>query len=118
MKKIIFSILILLSLNSKAQIDTLNQIVIANAGEVIESQNYILNFTLGEFMVETFNSGQSILSQGFHQVDSLISTSIREISGFKHEIIAYPNPTQDFITLEFNFIKQRSIEIHLLNLIF
>lgn len=116
MKRLILPILVLTILNIKAQnIDTLNQIVISNAGEVLESENYVLNFTLGEFAIETLESDETMLTQGFHQTDPSDSISVvaTQAVSFDTEIIVYPNPFQNVINIEMNFLNGRSIEIRL-----
>ncbi|MEI6489153.1 MAG: T9SS type A sorting domain-containing protein [Bacteroidota bacterium] len=67
-----------------------------------------LTATLGETMVTTYFSSNSILTQGFEQPDTLLTTSISDISSslsFK----SYPNPTHDFVYIEGNNSDAKNI---------
>lgn len=111
MKRLIPPILILISINLNGQIDTLNQSVISNSGETFESNNYIVNFTIGEVVTETLDNNDKILSQGFHQPNEEMVTSVKVLKGFGEEIRLYPNPTSNEIKLEFHLPQSEKVEI-------
>jgi hypothetical protein len=74
--------------------------VIASSGEHFENGSVQLSWTLGEIVVDTYNSGGNILTQGFHQPELLI-TSIEELSELDLTVNIFPNPAADFINIEF-----------------
>ena len=116
MNRLILPILILLSVNLNGQIDTLNQSVISNSGETFESNSYIINFTIGEVVTETLENNDKILSQGFHQPNDEIVTSVNELNGFGDEIRVYPNPTSNEVKLEFKLSQSEKLQISFFNI--
>ena len=72
--------------------------VIATAGKSFSTPTETLDFTIGEMMSSSLTDGNITLAQGFHQ-PSILFVSIEkpdpEIS-FR----LYPNPTEQFITIE------------------
>ena len=110
-KTIIFSCVILVSSNVNTQIDTLNQSVISSAGEILKSENYIINFTLGEFATQTLTMSDKIISQGFHQTgtDIINSSSEEELPS----VIIYPNPTTDIIHIDLSELISRDLVLTL-----
>lgn len=74
--------------------------VVASAGEHFENGNVQLSWTLGEIAVSTYDNGGNILTEGFHQPELLI-TSIEEVSELDMMVNIFPNPTSDFINIEF-----------------
>jgi hypothetical protein len=113
MNKLIALFILLISSNLSGQIDTLNQIVMATSGEVLQSDNYILNFTLGEVVTGNFETPNTFLAQGFHQPDSLMIVSVASINPFDGTIIIYPNPTTNLINVEVKLLQQEELEINL-----
>src|ERR1044071_8112875 len=89
---------------SKAQ--DLDQNVIASAGGVDKTSKISLEWTLGEFAVETITTAKNLYTQGFHQpiltVKSYYSTPKAESS---HDILSMykvslaPNPVQSFVNV-------------------
>ena len=99
--RIIYTFLVVLLLNNLyAQTETINSpFVISNAGDTWIQNDYILCFTLGELVIETFIQQETILTQGFHQEDYHI-TQIIETNN--HNISIYPNPTKNIININCN----------------
>ena len=56
-----------------------------------------MDYTLGEIAIATFTSGNTILTQGFHQGILKVTTSVENID-IKTKV--YPNPTTNFIIIE------------------
>jgi hypothetical protein len=88
-----------------AQAQELSPSVISSGGEVTKTPGISLEWTLGEFAVETISAGKKIYTQGFHQpilnVRSFHSPpsfeSSKKHTGFN--ILVSPNPTQSFINI-------------------
>jgi hypothetical protein len=74
------------------------QIVLSTAGEEFTSPSGKLSWTIGEPVIETFSSGNNILTQGFEQ-DYLNLLSTQELSQF-NGIRVCPNPTSDLLQIE------------------
>lgn len=71
--------------------------VISNGGHYQKTGSISLEWTLGEFMVETLNGPTNKITQGFHQTNiTVVSTSNPGIEGLS----VYPNPFIDQIVIE------------------
>ena len=71
---------------------------ISVAGAYTETDDVHLSFTVGEMVGNTTRSNGLILTQGFEQ------SKIKVVLGFGHndfalDVVAYPNPTRDGVTL-------------------
>jgi hypothetical protein len=71
--------------------------VIASAGEHYDNGTVQLSWTLGEVMVDTYDNGTNILTQGFHQTE-LTVTSIEENLA-EVTMNLYPNPTAEYLNI-------------------
>ena len=78
--------------------------VLASSGDSYSSGNVIMDFTLGEIVVETFQPTMTplpltynILTQGFHQGILKVTTSVENLA---IETKVYPNPTTQFLIIE------------------
>jgi len=78
----------------------IEQELISNSGDSYKNQNYQLDWSLGEVVTETYISEGIVVTQGFHQ-STLIISSVQDFSDFAGNISVYPNPTSDFLTLEY-----------------
>ncbi len=77
---------------------SLSQSVVASSGGNGTGEGISIQWTIGETFTETLQGDALILTQGFHQTD-LIVTSIDEISGVEVEILAFPNPATEHVTI-------------------
>ena len=93
-KKITTLVLCLCSIIIQAQ----QQEVISSLGSYMENSSGSIEMTIGECVTKTHITANSILTQGFHQTN-LTTTVIMEIAGLDFEIMAYPNPVMESITL-------------------
>lgn len=91
-----FTLIIFSYLQSEAQINPSQ--VISNSGGTFSNANYTMDFTIGEIVIDEIGNGAKF-TQGFHQGDLAIITSIEEIDFL---IKLYPNPTISSFTIEFN----------------
>ena len=71
--------------------------VVSSSGASYSNGGVIMDFTLGEIVIETFSNNANILTQGFHQGIIKIVLSVSDID-IKTKI--YPNPTTNFIIIE------------------
>ncbi|HOY39504.1 MAG TPA: hypothetical protein PLK75_09415, partial [Bacteroidales bacterium] len=69
-----------------------SQEVISNAGCSAENQSISVNYTIGEPIVETFNSDDFVVTQGFNQpIITITAVEIAQCPDFSIQI--FPNPT-------------------------
>ena len=71
--------------------------VISISGGSYSNGNIIIDYTLGEIVVETYTNSTTILTQGFHQGVIDVSTELVNID-IKTKV--YPNPTTNFLIVE------------------
>ena len=81
---------------STANAQHLSPSVIGSAGGSFSTANAIIDMTVGEVVIETFNNN-TILSQGFHQGIIKVETVVTEIT---ETVKVYPNPTTSILTIE------------------
>lgn len=72
--------------------------VIASAGEHYDNGSVQLSWTLGEVMIDTYDNGNNIVTQGFHQTQLTVTAIEREIVDIDMNI--YPNPTSEFLNID------------------
>ena len=77
---------------------TISRDVVGSAGDHFSAVNGQLEWTLGEVSIETFNSGTSQITQGFHQTNLIISSLGEE--GERSEIQVYPNPVTSVLHIK------------------
>ncbi len=73
------------------------QEVVATSGDNFSAGDLAISWTLGEAVIETFENGQLVLTQGFHQ-PSLMITSVEGTVG-KTMVSVFPNPVLNAITI-------------------
>ena len=71
--------------------------VVSSSGDSYSNGGVIMDYTLGEIVIETFSNTANILTQGFHQGDLKVTTAVVNLD-IKTKI--YPNPTTNFIIIE------------------
>tara|TARA_Y100000588_G_C13946498_1_gene792357 strand:+ start:77 stop:544 length:468 start_codon:yes stop_codon:yes gene_type:complete len=71
--------------------------VISSSGNTYFNGNIIMDYTLGEVVIETHLNGPTILTQGFHQEILKVTTQVENID-LTTKI--YPNPTTSFLIIE------------------
>ena len=96
--KIGTSLLLLCWLCKTGQAQSISRESISVAGAYTETDDVHLSFTVGEMIANTSRSSHLILTQGFEQ------SKIKVVLGFGHkdfelDMVAYPNPTRDVVTL-------------------
>ncbi len=100
MKKIILIVIMTLGFNI-AYSQSIELSVISTSGEYFQGTNATLSWTLGEPVIETYSNGNAILTQGFQQSNYIIN-SINNLTADAFQINIYPNPSTDFINIDFS----------------
>ena len=76
-----------------------SQKLLTGSGGDYSSQGLNMEFSLGEIMIESYEDGSNIMTQGLHQ-GFLRLTAINE-HAVNSEIIIFPNPTKDWLKIDF-----------------
>ncbi len=114
MKKLIFIFTFILA-TSVAFSQSIDRQVISSTGGYSEAGNISVSYTVGEPMVETFEAGTIVLTQGFQQPDAS-PVGMEDInSGIS--ILAYPNPTEGEIILDFTTTREMELSIGLMDVL-
>jgi hypothetical protein len=79
---------------------TLTPQVFANAGTSMTGPSGGLDFTIGEVATSSLTSGSDALTQGFHQ-PNIVIVGVEQFVDV-YTINLYPNPVQQFVTIETN----------------
>jgi len=74
--------------------------VISTSGDYYKNTSASLSWTLGECVTETLVTVNTKLTQGFQQT-SYIITAFDDAAANNMKICIYPNPTTNFINIEF-----------------
>ena len=75
------------------------QEVISSAGSFFENSSGSISFTIGECISSSLSSTSIILTQGFQQ-SKLNIVGIPNNKFLDYEIMAFPNPVKEFVTLK------------------
>ncbi len=81
----------------------LSPTVIASAGSYSEAGGISLSWTLGEIAVSTLQQGGITLTQGFQQ--AYTEGVGFDLDPIRWQIIAYPNPVNDELKLQFDVLE-------------
>jgi len=92
----------------------INPSVLASAGESSSTNNFQLDWTLGEVAVTTLRNSDSQITQGFHQPDYLI-TSLVNIHPNIGSIDIFPIPATDFVNVNVQLNQPQAINYLLYN---
>ena len=113
---LIFSVISLIAVN--AQNPSLSREVIAAGGDFFVSPVGSLSWTLGETVIETFESNaiNIILTQGFQQPDEL-PVGIRQLSSGNVFVNLYPNPSVHFVRLDIKHDSNSKIRVELVDIL-
>lgn len=86
---------------------TFAQEVVSSAGKSQNNSGYEVSWTIGEPVIKTLSTGNTILTQGLHQT-KLTITSIEEIANLKNVVSVFPNPTHQFAVVKFNQLSEQN----------
>jgi hypothetical protein len=89
------------------------QDVIATAGGFNSTSGVSVSWTLGETIVPTYSSPNTILTQGFQQLITV--KTIEENLELQVTISLYPNPTSDVIKIVFDKPVEEEVQVCLFN---
>ncbi len=90
-----------------------NVSVIATAGGTSKGSNVILEWTVGEPVVETVSNGAAVYTQGFHQPILQVQRwkNENDVAIIKSSIRVYPNPTAAVVNIQLE--KSLKVPLHI-----
>ena len=109
MKKTIIMLQILLLTSVFALCQSLSFELVSSSGDQFINSSYELEWSIGEIQTESYSQTSQILTQGFHQ-NTYIITTIEQSSELKFDVLAYPNPTSDFVNLKIQDSKVDNLQ--------
>ena len=74
------------------------------------------SYTVGQTVYGTYTGSNGSVAQGIQQTYDITALLGAEISAIKLELVAYPNPTQETLTLKINNYKNESLTYQLYDL--
>ena len=72
--------------------------VIASAGEHFDNGTTQLSWTLGEVVIDTYDNGTNIVTQGFHQTQLTVTSVEENLAEIRLNM--YPNPTSEVLNID------------------
>jgi hypothetical protein len=72
------------------------QTVLASAGNSYASPSVSVNWTVGETIIETFDTNNALVTQGMHQ-QSALPSSVSEVQA--NALTLWPNPAREQVTI-------------------
>ena len=113
MKNSIFLLMAYCALNFPSSLTA--QEVVSSAGDTFHNGNGSISWTLGEIVIETFESPEVIITQGFHQPVLLVST-LTEEPGVDFRLTAFPNPTRAHLFVSTDHGQAENLDYRLYDL--
>lgn len=92
---------------------SLTPFVIGSSGGHYSNGNVILSFTVGEPVIETVESGDFILTQGFQQPELTIVGVREHERAAQFNVRAFPNPTMGKVYIEVTSESNSTIRLEL-----
>ena len=111
-QKLLFTIALAVTLVYKSQ--TVTPVVLSNQGGFSALSGGSVSWTIGEPVSETYTTATKITTMGFHQPELSIITLIAE-QGADQNILVYPNPVKDVLTVNFSGLKAGTYNLELLD---
>jgi len=97
-KKVIFCAIVLLHIFLSSYAQSGDLWLISSYGHDFQNEDYQISASAGEFVIETHQSGDYILTQGFHQTFDLGTPVVELMPDL--ELMVYPNPFTDVLLLK------------------
>ena len=98
MKRLLF-LIIAIVITNMAISQNASPELISSSGDSFTNTSYQLDWSVGECVTEMLNAGNYVINQGFHQNTYLITAV--EDRQWDINISVYPNPTSDFLCVDF-----------------
>ena len=90
--------------------------VVASSGGYTQNGGYSVSWTLGEPVIATAQNDSTTLTQGFQQPTyNVVAITTQTIEGF--DVNVYPNPSSDFVIIDWTTDLQNMIYITLFDMV-
>jgi hypothetical protein len=110
MRRKLFSLLAAICFLCSANSQKLERSIISSAGGSSLTPKYTIDWTMGEFAVETVSSGGKMYTQGFHQpLQVITSTGPVTRTGVVYNISFAPNPVASI--LKFSISSVNNVQV-------
>ena len=110
--KLLITFVITGSVFCKAQ--TVTPVVLSNQGGYSLLSQGSISWSIGEPVSESYSTPTRIHTMGFHQPELAIVTLIAE-QGEDKNILVYPNPVKEFLTINFTGLTEGTYKVDLID---
>ncbi len=91
---LVFAIVLLFAVSNFVTGQELSAALVSSSGDSFVAAGQTLEFAIGEIAVETYQSNENMLGQGFFQAAD-IATGIQEDSAPEMQVTVFPNPVSE-----------------------
>jgi hypothetical protein len=91
------------------------QQVLSSTGGFWQNSSGTIAYTLGEVVIGTQANGNQTITQGLHQTE-IVVTYIDYLPVNGLQVLAYPNPASDYVTLRFDKSVMQNIEFIMIDM--
>ena len=115
MKTITLSLISIAFAISSISAQSITPQVVTSSGGYALNGGYSVSWTLGEPVIATAQNGSNTLTQGFQQPTyNVLAITTETLQGF--DVNVFPNPTSDYITIDWTTNKENTLYITLFDL--
>jgi len=115
MKTITLSLISIAFAISSISAQSITPQVVTSSGGYALNGGYSVSWTLGEPVIATAQNGSNTLTQGFQQpAYNVLAITTETLQGF--DVNVFPNPTSDYITIDWTTNKENTLYITLFDL--
>ena len=115
MKTITLSLISIAFAISSINAQSITPQVVTSSGGYALNGGYSVSWTLGEPVIATAQNGSNTLTQGFQQpAYNVLAITTETLQGF--DVNVFPNPTSDYITIDWTTNKENTLYITLFDL--
>jgi hypothetical protein len=100
-----------------ARSQTVTPNVVASDGGHTQGSGGSISWTIGEPISETYSNASNITTMGFHQPEIISLADMIAEQGNGAELLVYPNPVLNEVTVDFAGIKQGSYSLEIIDVL-
>lgn len=89
--------------------DTLAQQAVITAGADVTGINGSVAWSVGQVVFTKYTGGTGSEAQGVQQPHEISITPGTQTGGFNFSLLVYPNPTNDFVTLQLKYYNNENL---------
>lgn len=112
MRSKLFLLLTVICISIAANAQKLDRSVVSAAGGSSLTPKYTLDWTMGEFAIETVSSNGKMYTQGFHQPLQIITTTAPVArTGIVYNISMAPNPVLSILNFSISSVNTNTVVV-------